>query len=461
MRDYDVPVTFLPHFSRLERLSLEIAGANTRREALSRSFSAVQSTLSFIDSATLKHLPEMRLDYNHTPSVDDRNVLAECRELEQLLLRREFDSIGISVTNARRHCGNMKSTARVYHRLFPALFKRGLLTVVPDTQTHRAMREWPIDGATYGTDILAVSPCRPGTGHLLASCGGALGRIATQSGRVCGRLTARDSPLGGVDGTVYIWDAETHATLYACGFHYAPVHSILFSPGGRWVVTGAAEGTVRVWHNATGERHATLPLGDTVKAMVYHPDGVRFALASGASGVRVFKIISDSSGTRLKEVLLPGGQDEPWTLKNTPETIAFSKDGKMLLWASWNVSVSHGVLVKVWDARSGKLRSRLWICEHDDEPVHAVSFSPDGKYVAIAASRSGQVRVWRTEEKATAPVETFTEHSIDVGKCWATHIAFSPDGTILASGALDGSVFIRHAPRIPSPRLPNDRHTVQ
>ncbi len=67
--------------------------------------------------------------------------------------------------------------------------------------------------------------------------------------------------------------------------------------------------------------------------------------------------------------------------------------------------------------------------------INAFSFSPDGRFVATA-SADRTVRLWRTGDGTC--VETYTEHQAPV-----THVVFSGNGDVLASGAEDGTVRIR------------------
>ena len=74
--------------------------------------------------------------------------------------------------------------------------------------------------------------------------------------------------------------------------------------------------------------------------------------------------------------------------------------------------------------------------------VWGVAISPDGKYIASAAS-DNTVRLWKAEDGSA--VATYNEHSDNV-----TAVAFSPDSSTLASGSHDGTVRIRplHMPTI-------------
>jgi WD40 repeat protein len=70
-------------------------------------------------------------------------------------------------------------------------------------------------------------------------------------------------------------------------------------------------------------------------------------------------------------------------------------------------------------------------------PVNAVTFSPDGRFLA-AATRDGAVRTWTTQSLSTgAPPREFRRHRADVDT-----IAFSPDSSLLASSSYDGLVVI-------------------
>ncbi|KAH7129148.1 vegetative incompatibility protein HET-E-1 [Dactylonectria macrodidyma] len=76
----------------------------------------------------------------------------------------------------------------------------------------------------------------------------------------------------------------------------------------------------------------------------------------------------------------------------------------------------------------------LQILEGHREPVHSVTFSPDGTLIA-SCSADETVRIWRSDDGSC--VEELRGHRQSV-----LSVAFSPDGTLLASASADSTVRI-------------------
>jgi len=80
---------------------------------------------------------------------------------------------------------------------------------------------------------------------------------------------------------------------------------------------------------------------------------------------------------------------------------------------------------------------------HGDSDVWAVTFSPDGKYLASAGADS-KVQVWKTQN--FEQLKTLSGHTKPV-----TSLSFSPDGKYIASGGRDSTVVIAHTDGSGSP----------
>jgi WD40 repeat protein len=123
--------------------------------------------------------------------------------------------------------------------------------------------------------------------------------------------------------------------------------------------------------------------------------------------------------------------------------VAFSPDGRTL--AGGDV---HGV-VKLWDVATGTEQVTLRGAGDEDfmNEVAALAFSPDGRTLAVAVDRA----VWLWDVGTGSLAGRLEGHERKV-KC----LAYSPDGTRLASGGYDQKVRLwdvaRYQTRIPAPQ---------
>ena len=248
---------------------------------------------------------------------------------------------------------------------------------------------------------------------------------------------------GGYDGTVRLWDVASRQQKAILEDYGAAVSSVAFSPDGTTLASASLDGTVRLWDVASQQEIAVLE-GHTrdVSSVAFSPDGTTLASASyddhGWNGtVRLWDVAS---------------QQEKAVLKGHTygvSSVAFSPDGTTLAGGSGDDTVL------LWDVASQQVKAILK--DHRDdrfavepvpvpgEPVAvdlvvpplfssvwSVAFSPDGTTLA-SSSWDGTVLLWDVasqQEKAILRGHTLGVFSV----------AFSPDGTTLASGSDDHTV---------------------
>lgn len=141
--------------------------------------------------------------------------------------------------------------------------------------------------------------------------------------------------------------------------------------------------------------------------------------------------IPSSSGTMANLWDIDTGKEIPEFRVNRVYTAAFSPCGH-------KIACGMGNQIRLWDVNSCQT---LWTLPHDPYP-RALAFSPCGKYLASGLwwNRSVEtekvpIHLW---EVATGEnIATFWGHPTDI-----QDLAFSPDGTLLASGSFDATILL-------------------
>ena len=200
------------------------------------------------------------------------------------------------------------------------------------------------------------------------------------------------------------------------------VRHAVFAPTGDRIAAGSREGTVYVW-NFQNPKEPALLTGHTdyVTSLAFSLDGKRLVSGARDNTTRLWDI---ASGEQIATLSM----DEPRTTMG----IAFSPCGKIIAGGMDNE-------IRLWCAE--QLTTLRTIPQPENsQRTYALAFSPDGKYfVSGTWWRRGMekmaIRLWKVETAEN--IHTFWGHTTDVQS-----LDFSPDGTLLASGADDGTILL-------------------
>jgi len=217
-------------------------------------------------------------------------------------------------------------------------------------------------------------------------------------------------------GTVRICDAPTLRLVRLLIVGGGSVQSVDWSPDGERILTGGADGTVRI-SDADGTLERTLQgHGDYVDCVAWSPDGRRLASASRDNSLRLW----DVDGT-------PGAILEGHT--HAVSSIAWSPDGRRL-------ASNSSSTVRLWgsDGTPGP------ILKGHSHVVWCVAWSPDGRWLA-SGSHDNTVRLWRDDG---TPGPVLSGHT-DVVRC----VAWSPDSQRLATASMDMTIRLWNADGTP------------
>jgi WD40 repeat protein/DNA-binding SARP family transcriptional activator/energy-coupling factor transporter ATP-binding protein EcfA2 len=251
------------------------------------------------------------------------------------------------------------------------------------------------------------------------------------------------------DGVVRRWAPSDSAILRGSFVN------VSFSPDGRRILTGGADGRARVYDRVTGARVATIgPRGARAMAR-YSADGTRIVIASRDGSVRVADLRSgtsrvvvapdpqspktaadlDPDATRVAS----GGDDPTTTVQplnghgrtvvlkgahhNGLSDLHFSRDGREVVTASLDGTA------RIWNLATARVERTL--AGHGATVTTAV-YSTDDRRI-VTAGADGTVRIWPADGRGRTVILRGHDGSVNAAE-------LSRDGTRVVSAGADGTI---------------------
>jgi hypothetical protein len=205
--------------------------------------------------------------------------------------------------------------------------------------------------------------------------------------------------------------------------HFDSIHTVAWSPDGKYIASGGRDQTVHIWESASGKKHHVFPQRRVIFALAWSPAGSPLAWVNGGREVHYWSTQAKNfSSVPFYRVGFMKGL----------LALAWSPDGSRL------VASGMGRTVEVWDAKTGKY---LLSYEghkgffHGSE-IYTVVWSPDGEWIA-SAGLDAKVQVWQA---ATGQLRcTYSAYQV----LYSGGIAWSPDSRFLATAGDRYTVDVR------------------
>ena len=286
---------------------------------------------------------------------------------------------------------------------------------------------------------------------------------------------------------------ELHSQKYRG--HAGRVNALSVSTSGQWLLSGGADGTVRLWEVATGRCARVWRLGSEVRSVALNPsEQLDLAAATVGNKVVILLTKSDEGGERaerserLLEAQVPSGGSVAWARPSAALQaagvaweVSHAKSASFVCWhhkGDYLASVapegaSRAVLLHQSSKRSSgspfsKSKGRIEsVAFHPSKPLFFVAtqrhvrvydllkqellkkLSPSVKWISSMAIHPGGDNLilgsydkklcWFDMDLSTAPYKTLRAHQLAVRS-----VAYNPTVPLFASASDDTSVHVYH-----------------
>ena len=226
----------------------------------------------------------------------------------------------------------------------------------------------------------------------------------------------------GTDIGVWLYDMETGEEKFLFA---GMCQSLAFSPDGRFLANGGGKfrgQELQLWEMAA-DRKVPLIGGPFAGSVLQFSEDSKTLVSLGNVGDTISWLDVETGQGYVKKTEVQFGSRTPY-----PEIFALGEDKIAIGWADGKI--------QLWDPKTGKALSTLvagharsadiWVPQ-----VLALAFSPDGTKLA-SGSKDTTVRLWDINNHESRILQKHTG--------WTNVLAFSPNSKMLASGSVDKTV---------------------
>jgi WD40 repeat protein len=205
--------------------------------------------------------------------------------------------------------------------------------------------------------------------------------------------------------------------------HTAPITTVSFDPkNGQTIASASEDGSIKIWNQDGSQlpKQTLKEQGKAVWSLSISPDDSTLISGSRDGKIRLWS--KDSTGQfKLQPDRI---FDEQHRHKSNILAVAFSPDGTVI------ASSGEDAKVSLWNKDGTWLRDLDNSQDKHKDAVYSVGFSPNGSEI-VTAGKDG-IKLWKIDG-------TFVKN-IFVNNNWSYGIAYSSDGSHIASGHSDGTI---------------------
>ena len=225
---------------------------------------------------------------------------------------------------------------------------------------------------------------------------------------------------GGSDGTIKIWNPNRREEATPIQRFDNYLSCLQWSADGTRLATAQFGNQFTIWDEGMTKKLLTIGAHPTrIWALAWSPDGERIVSLDRAGGLKVW---NSQTGSQIWEGRMPKGRESPQQQRRrtgSVPTVSWSPDGNLIAVTTFGPG-------SIWDAASGDQRTTF------GEVVDRVAWSPDGQYLASTGSATFLLQVWDKEGNLIKEVPSRELENPDPLQSLGADLAWSPDSSRVA-----------------------------